>query len=89
METLFLSHLYSGDGLPVARQVKFTLSNSWSSDVLVGCVVILTSVPLHSAEIRTLIKANDDGRFVWPMMQLPLSCTLIQQSDSDGLRFNN
>ena len=59
MEMLFLSHMYSGGGLPVARQVKFTLSNSWSSDVLVGCVIILTSVPLHSAEMQTMIKAND------------------------------
>ena len=52
MEALFLNHLYIGVGLPVARQVKFTLSNSSSTEAFAGCTVILTSVPLHSAEIR-------------------------------------
>ena len=59
METLFLNHLYIGVGLPVARQVKFTLSNSCSSEVFVGCTVILTSVPLHSAEMQKCMNAKD------------------------------
>jgi len=59
METLFLNHLYIGVGLPVARQVKFTLSNSCSSELFTGCTVILTPVPLHSAEMKTCINAND------------------------------
>jgi len=59
METLFLNHLYIGVGLPVARQVKFTLSNICLSEVFTGCTVILTPVPLHSAEIKRCINAND------------------------------
>ena len=52
MGMLFLSHWYVGVGLPVAEQVMLKLSNSWSSVVLVGCMIMLTSVPLHSAECK-------------------------------------